>query len=272
MTPAAVGAARDLIDQVRLLHPAHDGRVRLIADFSGGRGWLVNIEVAGLLDINLPPWVVIDHPLHNAFASTSVVNLLTGLGVDLTTLRGVELAIMLDTVQVFGTQVTVDRAQLRCGDNFVQALAWADQGLDARQQAVQTAMGAPGPCTVHWNRDARVLELSNHAGLAATFGAEFIGSYAPAECSWCWGWANGSVSGELTAAITAVRDAAVRDAVTLPVLQAPGLPCSEPFAFALAHIAASRMGNGGMGIWRWPRPSGMQMFFAIDPGANTRRS
>lgn len=229
---------------------------------------LVSVEVAGLLEINLPPWVVIDQPLHNAFASTSVVNLLTGLGVDLTPLRGVELVITLDTVQVFGTQVIVDGAQLRYGDTFLRALARADQGLGARQEAVQTAMGAPGPCTVRWNRDARALELSNQAGFAARFGAEFIGSYAPDECSWCWGWANGSVSGELTAAITAVRDAAVRDAVTLPVLQAPGLPCSEPFAFTLAHIAASRMGNGGMGIWRWPRPSGMQMFFAIDPGAS----
>ncbi len=261
VTEAATAAARDVVDRLRLLHPHHRGRLRLVADFSHGDARIAMTEVPDVGESCLPEWVVLDQGLHTAFLASHVAGLLGALGQDPSTLEGVELTLADEGLDVFGARIEVDAATLLYAEQFFAELDDVGRELDSRQQGLQARMHTPGPCSIAWDREARALVLTEENERTIALPAEFIGSFAPDLCSWCWAWGNPSVDESDSAAIASVRDAAV-EAGPWPMLTTPEIPCCEPFAFTLAYVGAFRM--GGKAVFRWPRPSGMQMFFAID--------
>ncbi len=262
--PAVNAAARErahrVVDQLRLLHPAATGEVQVVAECRDGRMRVPRMQVEAVGDHELPACVVVDPFLHTAFLASEIGHLLGALGQSTAGWSTVSLSAYPDRLTLLGASIPIEEPALCFGELFQARLRQADPAIEQRQDALQSAMMALGPCSISWERDRGALRFVPEAEPPALIRAEVLGSFSPERHSWAWAWANRSFDSDHTRGITAVRDRA-EDRSGGRVLRNPGCDCSEPFAFALAHLAADLLGERP--IWRWPLPSGVQLFFAM---------
>ncbi|MDP3274761.1 MAG: hypothetical protein Q8Q09_06155 [Deltaproteobacteria bacterium] len=119
------------------------------------------------------------------------------------------------------------------------------QGLEAaeRMDAGQRALAAQAQGHDDWEYDARTTQLSLKKGVLPwrTYEAQVLGSWARESETLLWAWANEELPPTCAALARSVREG-TRTEPGLGALRRPHLPADEPFAMALARIAAARTG------------------------------
>ncbi len=117
--------------------------------------------------------------------------------------------------------------------------ALAASALDAGQRALsEEAQGHDD-----WEYDARSARLELRKGVLPwrSYRAQVVGTWAKESETLLWAWANEEIPDTAKALSRAAREGALRDP-GLGALRRPHLPADEPFASALARLAAARAG------------------------------
>ena len=112
--------------------------------------------------------------------------------------------------------------------------SWRSRQADWRDQYGK-------PAEWRFKHDDSRLEIALDDGSTAAFDAEVIGSHTGAHHTWCWSWANRSYGPEHCARITTLRDG-TEATNGLGLLRFPGFICEDAFAWAVAWLAATRIG------------------------------
>ncbi len=92
--------------------------------------------------------------------------------------------------------------------------------------------------------------------------AAFLGSYSETLHSWCWGWANSSLSPHTTTTIQDFHKHLPKEGAK-PIFLRGDFPATLPFCWTVAHLAAQGLGNHP--VFAWPVQNGrLCLFFALD--------
>ena len=260
-TPDTARIVLELVDQLRLLHPLAEGRVGVELENVDGVVRIRSMEVPALsTSAPLPETLVLDHGLHTWLASELSAHLLGSMGVRAEGWKRLSYDVRTQSIELLDQTLAFDPEELLFGRAFMRALADIDAVMPERQEALHQRLSSFGSAATSWERESGELAFTTDDGERNAVPAHVLGSYSPEMTSWCWAWANSSFPPEHVRAIQTLADRA-RSGDVERVLGVGGFPCSEPFAFAPAYLAAERMGEHA--VFRWPLRSGVQLFFAV---------
>ena len=252
------------LDQLALLHPEgwQDLAIHAHVDGDGAAMRIDRVEVVPLAGTEPIPELPDDPGVRTALLAMSLHRLCTSVGLSQRS-YAIDARVAGDSIRILDTPFAGGEARLYDAA-FFHALAPALRGNQRafhdwqepfRQRFAERSAGG-----LRWDRAAGAFVLANAAGEETTAEAHVLGSYAPAEHTWCWAWANSALA---NADQTAIRR--VRDAAALALLRQPGFDCTEPFSFAVAALAAHAI-DPHLHVWRWPQRA--QLFFAVRLPAN----
>jgi hypothetical protein len=256
VTPEAGEWAHRVADRVALLHPAAEGDVRITVESRDGVRRVTRLDVARLRPSPIPQSLLVDEAPEIALLSAELSGMLEALGQPAAAWSTETLIVGRRSVSVRGVEIPLDEGRRLFGEAFLARLQEIDAAISERQQRLQAAMTALGPCGTEWRRDEGRVAFRSSAGPATQIPAEVLGSFSPGMSSWCWAWANSSLDPRHVRAIAGVRDGGA-----LPLFTAPGFACCDKLAFTVAYLAADALGTRP--VWRWPLASGVQLFFAM---------
>jgi len=146
-----------------------------------------------------------------------------------------------------------ESSRLEVTREAVLSLTWTDPLLDAmadaqiRLEGQQTAFDATIQGFRQWgyDQDTGTLTFTLAGGEPWAGRAEIVGSWAPDEETWLWGWANRSIQAHCCKLVAGVRDA-TRGEPGLGALAQASVPCTQAAAVQLAFLASARLGARGV--------------------------
>lgn len=248
------------LDHLALLHPTgwRDLEIRAHIESDSTAMRIDSVDVTPLPSAEPIPAFPDDAGVRTALLATDLHRLCTSVGMSSRGFSAFNAHATDDWIRILDKTFACGGARLYA-PTFFRALAPALRG---GQQAFHdwqaqfrhrfAEMSAGG---LRWDREAGQLTLTNAAGETSAVEAHVLGSYAPAEHTWCWVWANGGLENAKQAEIRRVRDE-----TDLALLRQPGFDCTEPFSFAVAALAAYAI-DPQLHVWRWPQRA--HLFFAV---------
>lgn len=247
--------AAAVLDHLTLLHPEEPERIEIRARLRDGQCFIDQMDVPRVGPHDPPSVLVDDHLLRTAFLGRAAHSLWVSLGLPGDARTSFSFFATPSSVVISGLSLDVSPQERLHGPEFMRWLRQASARIAEKQARLPELMASLGQ--FKWRRDTAQFEGPPNASRAVR--AQVLGSYAPAEQTWCWAWANRGLAEVNQDALLRVRDQAA-----LPVLSSPGFPCTEPFAFAVAHVACAHI-DSGLAVFRWPQKSGVHLFFAVAP-------
>ncbi len=257
VTPEALTVAHRIADHVRVQHPEARA-VLLVAQVVSGAMQLERAEASQLEGPPPPASLFLDPELQVALLAADLGRLLEALGLPLREGFSVSVLVLRDRLEVLGMELPLEEARLRFGAALFGLLRDADAKIHRRQAALQQAMGGMGACDVSLDAGDGRLVFTPETGPARRVPATLLGSFAPDLQTWAWAWSHPST--------TSAENLTLKERSALALFQAPELAVCAPLAFTVAYAGGQILGQRP--VWRWPHPSGLQLFFAMPDEAD----
>jgi hypothetical protein len=248
------------LDQLALLHPEgwRELEIRARVEHDGTAMRIDRVDVVPVASAEPIPELPDDPGVRTALLARALHQLCASVGMTPGSFSSVTAHATADALRILETTFAAGAGRLH-DPAFFRALAPAlrggQAGFHAWQEPFQHRFAERSAGGLRWDRAGGAFALTDAAGEASTVEALVLGSYAPAEHTWCWAWANSALENAEQAALRQVRDA-----TDLAVLRQPGFDCTEPFSFAVAALAAHTI-DPRLHVWRWPQRA--HLFFAV---------
>lgn len=198
------------LDQLALLYPEgwRVAEIRARLENDGTSMFIDTIDIAPLESTEPLPAFPDDPAMRTALLATALQQVCTSVG-----LRGNHAF----STHIAGHAIRIlDKTFEGSGEPlyspaFFRALAPAirggQQGFSDWQDQFRHKFAETSAGGLRWEREAGQLSLTNAAGETSSVEADVLGSYAPAEQTWRWAWANPGLANAEQATLRRVRDA-----------------------------------------------------------------